>query len=77
MPWTDCRGLTPSSKILKTWLVATFHGVSPKPLQRYLDEFVFRFDRRWKETELFPRVLHRAIEAEPFPYSCLTAEQTG
>jgi hypothetical protein len=36
----------------KTWLTRTFHGVSPKHLQRYLDEFVFRFDRRWRETEL-------------------------
>lgn len=39
---------------LKTWLSGTFHGVSPKHLQRYLDEFVFRFDRRWQEAELFP-----------------------
>jgi len=31
---------------LKTWLRGTFHGVSPKHLQRYLDEFVYRFDRR-------------------------------
>jgi hypothetical protein len=31
---------------LKTWLRRTFHGVSPKHLQCYLDEFVFRFDRR-------------------------------
>jgi hypothetical protein len=50
---------------LKTWLCGTFHGVSPKHLQSYLDEFVFRFDRRWKEAELFPRVLHCAINAEP------------
>jgi hypothetical protein len=62
---------------LKTWLVGTFHGVSPKHLQRYLDEFVFRFDRRWKEAELFPRVLHCAIDANPFPYHHLTAERTG
>jgi len=62
---------------LKTWLRGTFHRVSPKHLQRYLDEFVFRFDRRWKEAELFPRVLHCAIDAEPFPYRHLTAERTG
>ncbi len=43
---------------LKTWLRGTFHGVSPKHLQRYLNKFVFRFDRRWQETELFIRVLH-------------------
>jgi hypothetical protein len=36
---------------LKTWLRGTFHGVSLKHLQRYLDEFVFRFDRRWKEAQ--------------------------
>ena len=62
---------------LKTWLRGTFHGVSPKHLQRYLDEFVFRFDRRWRETELFIRVLHRALDAAPFPYRQLTAERAG
>ena len=62
---------------LKTWLRGTFHGVSPKHLQRYLDEFVFRFDRRWQEAELFSRVLHCAIGAVPFPYHHLTAERTG
>jgi hypothetical protein len=38
---------------------------------------VFRFDRRWKEAEIFPHVLHCAIDAEPFPYRHLTAERTG
>ena len=62
---------------LKTWLRGTFHGVSPKHLQRYLNEFVFRFDRRWQETELFIRVLHRALDTAPCPYHQLTAERTG
>jgi hypothetical protein len=53
------------------------HWVSPKHLQRYLDEFVLRFDRRWKEAELFPRVLHCAIDTKPFPYHRLTAERSG
>ena len=53
---------------LKTWFRGTFHGVSPKHLQRYLDEFAFRFDRRWRETELFIRVLHRTLDAAPCPY---------
>lgn len=30
---------------LKTWLLGTPHGVEPKYLQAYLDEFVFRFNR--------------------------------
>lgn len=62
---------------LKTWLRGTFHGVRPKHLQRYLDELVFRFDRPWRETELFIRVLHRALDAAPFPYRQLTAERAG
>lgn len=31
---------------LKAWLIGTHHGVSPKHLQGYLNEFTFRFNRR-------------------------------
>ena len=62
---------------LKTWLKGTFHGVSPKHLQSYLDEFVYRFDRRWREDALSGFVLHRAMQARPFPYYRLTAESVG
>ncbi|MBW2667780.1 MAG: transposase, partial [Deltaproteobacteria bacterium] len=55
-------------------LRGTFHGVSPKHLQRYLHEFVFRFNQRWHENELFSRVLLCAISAGPSPYNQLTAE---
>jgi hypothetical protein len=62
------------SDVAKTQLVLPMR---PKHLQRYLDEFVFRFDRRWKEAELFPRILHCAIDTKPFPYHRLTAERSG
>jgi transposase-like protein len=32
---------------LKTWIKGIFHGVSQKHLQAYLNEFVFRFNRRF------------------------------
>jgi hypothetical protein len=33
--------------LAKRWLLGTHHGaVQPKHLRRYLDEFVFRFNRR-------------------------------
>jgi hypothetical protein len=32
---------------LKTWLLGTHHGVSPRHLQAYLNEDVFRFNRRF------------------------------
>jgi hypothetical protein len=53
------------------------HEVRPKHLQRYLDEFVFRFDRYWRETELFIRVLPRSLDAGPCPYQQLTADRIG
>jgi transposase-like protein len=62
---------------LKTWLRGTFHGVSPKHLPRYLQEFSYRFDRRAREAELFHFVLRRAVRGEPLTYARLTAELSG
>ena len=62
---------------LKTWLRGTFHGVSPKHLPRYLDEFSYRFDRRWREGELFAFVLRRVTQGHPLPYGQLVAEGTA
>jgi len=62
---------------LKTWPRGTFHGVSPKHLPRYLQEFTYRFDRRARETELFHFVLRRAVRRAPLPYARLTAEVAG
>ncbi len=60
---------------LKTWLRGTFHGVSGKHLPRYPAEFVYRFDRGWREGELFGFVLRRAVHGEPLPYHRLVAEE--
>jgi hypothetical protein len=43
----------------------------------YLDEFGYRFDRRWREGELFGFVLSRAAQADPLPYDRLVAEAAG
>lgn len=42
---------------LKTWLNGTHHGVDPKYLQVYLDEFVFRFNRRKTPMAAFQTLL--------------------
>ncbi len=62
---------------LKTWLRGTFHDVSPKHLPRYLDEFGYRFDRRWRENDLFGFVLRRIANGDPLPYRQLVAEGTA
>lgn len=42
---------------LKTWFVGTHHGVSKKHLQAYLNEFVFRYNRRRVPFEAFNSAL--------------------
>lgn len=46
---------------LKTWLQGTHHGVSRQHLQAYLNEFVFRFNRRFYPFEAFHSALGIAV----------------
>ncbi len=50
---------------LKTWLNGTHHGVDPKYLQNYLDEFVFRFNRRKTPMAAFQTLLGIATQKPP------------
>jgi len=45
----------------KRWLLDVFHGVSPKHLQAYLDEFCYRLNRRKVRLDLFRRLLNRCL----------------
>lgn len=42
---------------LKAWLLGTHHGVSKRHLQAYLNEYVFRFNRRFYPMGMFNSVL--------------------
>ncbi len=53
---------------LKTWLNGTHHGVDPKYLQSYLDEFVFRFNRRKTPMAAFQTLLGLASARNSIPY---------
>jgi len=46
---------------LKAWLQGTFRSVSRRYLPLYLNEFTYRFDRRYNEPSIFRRLLQRAI----------------
>ena len=50
---------------LKTWLNGTHHGVDPKYLQAYLDEFAFRFNRRKTPMAAFQTLLGIATCKSP------------
>jgi transposase-like protein len=56
---------------LKTWLLGTHHGVSRQHLQAYLNEFVFRFNRRFYPMTAFNSVLGLAAHASAPTYETL------
>ena len=56
---------------LKTWLLGTHHGVSHQHLQAYLNEFVFRFNRRFYPMTAFNSVLGLASHASAPTYETL------
>ena len=56
---------------LKTWILGTHHGVSQSHLQAYLNEYVFRFNRRFYPMTAFNSVLGLAAHAVPPTYEAL------
>jgi transposase-like protein len=57
--------------LLQRWLLGTHHGaIQPKQLDYYLDEFVFRFNRRTSKSRglLFYRLLQQAVVTPPVTY---------
>jgi transposase-like protein len=55
----------------KRWGLGVYHGLRRRHLQRYLDEFVFRFNRRRTPTAAFERLLGLAVTLQPAPYQML------
>lgn len=63
---------------LKTWLAGVHHGVSRKHLQHYLNEYVFRFNRRKTPMAAFQTLLGLTGQYGPTTYKMLYhAESTG
>ena len=56
---------------LKSWLRGTHHGVSPKHLQTYLNEFAFRFNRRFYPFNGFRSLLGIGMGSESPTYDDL------
>lgn len=62
---------------LKTWLQGTHRGVSKEHLQVYLDEYVFRFNRRRTPMAAFQSLLGLGGQQAPTTYRQIYAEGPG
>jgi hypothetical protein len=56
---------------LKRWGLGVYHGLRRANLQHYLDEFVFRFNRRRTRHAAFDTLLRIGARAAPTPYHVL------
>lgn len=62
------------ASLVKRWILGTHHGsVQPEHLDAYLDEFVFRFNRRSSSSRgmLFYRLLQQAVATGPVTYEAV------
>ena len=55
---------------LKGWARGVDHGLRRKHLQAYLDEVVFRFNRRKTRHDAFRSLFRLATNAQPLPTAC-------
>jgi predicted RNA-binding Zn-ribbon protein involved in translation (DUF1610 family) len=56
---------------LKTWALGVYHGLRRPHLQAYLDEFVFRFNRRRTRHAAFRTLLGIGVKITPATYNML------
>ena len=60
---------------LKTWALGVYHGLRRQHLQSYLDEFVFRFNRRRTRRAAFRSILGIGVAIKPATYKMLIAPE--
>ena len=56
----------------KAFVLGTFHGLGKKHLQSYLDEFCYRFNRRFVFGEIFSRLACAVMASSPLRFADLT-----
>ena len=53
---------------MKRWALGTYHGLRRKHIDVYLDEFVFRYNRRFHRHVSFETILGLATRRSPETY---------
>jgi transposase-like protein len=71
---THTNGIESAFSLFKRGIIGSFHQVSRKHMQRYLDEFTFRFNRR-KDDGAFAETVCRLAGFAPLTFAALTSEK--
>ena len=68
------------ASLLKRWLLGTHQSyLNKNKLEYYLDEYVFRYNRRTSKSRglLFLRIIEQGVNAEPISYENIIREKHG
>jgi len=61
--------------LMKRWGMGTFHGFRARHLDRYLEEYAFRFNRRYWRRVSFERILGLAVDHAPHGYAAVVGRK--
>lgn len=56
----------------KAYIIGTYHGLPNKHLGKYLDEFCYRFNRRFCEPLIFGKLVRACVSTKHISYAELT-----
>ncbi len=73
---THSNGIS-ALQLQKQLALGVYHGLRPKHLQSYLDEFVFRFNRRRSRHAGFRSLLAISTRANPITYKMLISPEAA
>ena len=63
---------------IKNAIRGTYHAIRPKHVPRYLAQYEYRFNRRYRLEDMIPRLAWVAMRTPPMPYRLLkSAEDTA
>jgi hypothetical protein len=63
--------------LMKRWGLDTYHGLRRKHVDTYLNEFMFRFNRRYHRKASFETLLGIASNGRPQSYWDITGRENG
>ena len=62
---------------IKNAIRGTYHAVRPKHVPRYLAQYEYRFNRRYRLEDMIPRLAWVALRTPPMPYRMLKSAEFG
>jgi transposase-like protein len=70
--WTQTQTVENAFSLFKRGIIGNYHQLSADHLDRYLNEFCWRYNRRGMQPWLFDMALSNMLNSKPLPYKVLT-----